>query len=177
MNNSVFQGQRPQHEKHRTQNWVNNSDVLPLSRMKFKTFPLNSLPKFKSSSLFGPMIFCGYTGWGAFAGDVNPFIEWSTFLYSRFCTICCFKITGRPVPWDCVHSGTWIMDGVDESVEWYGSGSADDESGDINIIQNLELPIIFLCFQGFLFHLTFMLAQGQGHRTFTVAENTHTHEE
>lgn len=69
------------------------------------------------------------------------------------------------------------MDGVDESVEWYGSGSADDESGDINIIQNLELPIIFLCFQGFLFHLTFMLAQGQGHRTFTVAENTHTHEE
>lgn len=153
MNNSVFQGQRPQHEKLRTQNWVNNSDVLPLSRVKFKTILLNSLPKFKSSSLFGPIIFWGY--WGALTGDVNPFIEWSTFLYSRFCTICCFKTTGGPVPWDWVHSGTWIMDGGDESVEWYGSGSADDESGDINIIQNLELPIIFLCSSGFFISLDF----------------------
>lgn len=44
-------------------------------------------------------------------------------------------------PWDCVHSGTCIIEGTEGHDIEIGSGSADDESGDINIF---ELPLFFL---------------------------------
>lgn len=47
-------------------------------------------------------------------------------------------MVGQP-PCDCVHSGTWIIESTEGHDEVIGSGSADDESGDINISPLLKL--------------------------------------
>lgn len=53
----------------------------------------------------------------------------------------------RPLPdppWDCVHSGTWIIDVTEGHDKGSGSGSADDESGDINMTIHFNFVLGFL---------------------------------
>lgn len=53
-------------------------------------------------------------------------------------------------PWDWVHSGTWIIEGTEGHDDEIGSGSADDESGDINIVCDIYIPLWF-CIRLYLF--------------------------
>lgn len=75
-------------------------------------------------------------------------------------------------PCDWVHSGTWIIAGDDRHDGEIGSGSADDESGDISIVLSTEL-----CFISWAYFQIFFCSPSQWRYkdkvgTFTVHKHT-----